>query len=140
MPAFALDTEPAIIEFTLHGRAFHVDVFVEMDALVELDAPFQDRKDEDGNLSVADSNAWLDAVARRLVEVHGAPYCSRHGAFEFYGRVLAVHRSLKKTLSWTLPSDTGSASTPAPSPTGANAPGSNTSPDSTPNGDSPATI
>lgn len=144
MTPITLDENVQFLEFTLHGHTFEVDPFQANDDLANIDRQFEEYLVDapEGGKKFADEKSqmlWLDAIAAHIRERYGAPRCSRFGASQFYDVVTRTVADLKKKVSWTLNSATGSGSTEPECPSGGNGQSLRISPDSTPSGDSPAT-
>lgn len=108
-----LDENVQFLEFTLHGHTFEVDPFQANDELTDIDRQFEEYlvDNPEGGKKFVDAKSqllWLDAIASHLRGRYGAPRCSRFGASQFYDVVTSKVRELKKKVSWTLNSATGS--------------------------------
>ena len=138
MTAIALDEGISFLEFTIHGHTFTVDPFVANDRLYAIDKEFAVEAPAGGKV-IPDEMlaAWSDALAAHIVEVYGAPRCSRHGAQQFHAAVLAAFEDIKKKLTSTPQLVIGSDSTEFVSATPESEHCSPISPDSTLNGGSP---
>lgn len=120
-----LDTDDCFVAFEMHGHTFECDVWEAGEQLKAIDLKHQGAPE--------DSEDWLDDVAALLRAAYGVTKCTRRGAWKFYAAIVAQMEELKKTISPTPVSATGSGVTVETGPAPSSSPGSPTSTDCTPN-------
>jgi hypothetical protein len=119
-----LDADAVFLSLEMHGHQFEVDLWDAGERLAEIDR--KHAQDPKG------CQNFLDSVVELLRERYGVSRCSLRGAWQFYSLIVGKEEELKKTISQTPESPTGSESTAEAGPAGSSASDSTTCSDATP--------